>query len=278
MHRIRNFATEWFNLLKRLYDTGEPVSPRGYETHELLGMQLKVDDLTQNILVHPVRSLNYRFMIAEWLWIAAGREDAATMTRYNKQMAAFSDDGAAFAGAYGKRIAPQMLWIMEQLQKPGSRQCVAQIWTPAPAPSRDIPCTLSWQLLARDGRLHGVVTMRSSDIWLGMPYDFASFSQLTNGVAGELGLAPGSLTFNLGSSHLYDRDREKAAGVLCQPGLLECVSSPRLPNRPPADDILNYDELLTEPWLIYRDALQSKTSLDALTCLRVLGHDAKELV
>ena len=161
---------------------------------------------------------------------------------------------------------------MEQLRKPGSRQCVIQIWTPTPAPSKDIPCTLSWQLLARDGALHAVVTMRSSDIWLGMPYDFVSFSQLTNGLAGELGLVPGSLVFNLGSSHLYDRDREKAAGVLLQPSLLECVSSPRLPGQPPADEILNYDdELLTAPWSIYRDALQSKTSVDALTCLKVLG-------
>jgi thymidylate synthase len=268
---MSNFATEWFNLLKRLYDTGKPVSPRGFETHELLGVQLHVEDLTQNILVHPARSPNYRFMIAEWLWISAGREDVATMTHYNKQMAAFSDDGVTFAGAYGKRIAPQMPWIMEQLQKPGSRQCVVQIWTPAPAPSKDVPCTLSWQLLARDGALHAIVTMRSSDIWLGMTYDFFSFSQLTNGLAGELGLRPGSLTFNLSSSHLYDRDRGKAEAVLNDICSLECISSSRLPSLPPAEAILAYDELLTVPWSIYRDALQSKTSLDALTCLKVLG-------
>lgn len=264
-----NFASAWFELLGRLYHTGKLVSPRGFETYELHGVQLRVEDLTQNILVHPARSPNYRFMIAEWLWIAAGREDVATMTHYNKQMAAFSDDGVTFAGAYGKRISPQMPWIMEQLQKPGSRQCVVQIWTPAPLPSKDIPCTLSWQLLSRDGALHAIVTMRSSDIWLGMPYDFFSFSQLTNSVAGELNLVPGSLTFDFGSSHLYNRDREKAAGVLA--ASLQCISSPRLPNRPPADEILSYDELLTTPWSIYRDALQSKTSADALTCLKVLG-------
>ena len=270
MHH-NDFASAWFDLLRKLYAAGEPVSPRGFETHELLGVQLRVSDMTQNILVHPARALSYRFMVAEWLWIAAGRRDVETIAKYNKHIAQFSDDGMTFAGAYGPRLRPQIKYLIEQLHKPHSRQAVASIWTPSPAASKDIPCTLSWQLLARDGKLHAIVTMRSSDIWLGLPYDFYNFSQLTNGMAGELDLVPGSLTFNLGSSHLYDRDREKALAVLLQPGLLECVSSPRLPSRPPADEILDYDELLIEPWSIYCDALQSKTSLDALTCLKVLG-------
>jgi thymidylate synthase len=266
-----NFASAWFELLGRLYHDGRPVSPRGYETRELLGVQLRVDDMTKNILVHPARVLSYRFAIAEWLWIAAGREDVATVAKYNKHIAQFSDDGATFAGAYGKRLAPQLDYLLDNLRKPHSRQAVASIWTPSPAPSRDTPCTLSWQLLARDGKLHVIVTMRSSDIWLGLPYDFINFSLLSMGVASELGLVPGSLIFNLASSHLYDRDREKAATVLAAPELLRCISSPHLPGRPPADEIFDYDELLTVPWSIYRDALQARTNADALTCLEALG-------
>jgi thymidylate synthase len=266
-----NFASAWFDLLGRLYHDGQPVSPRGYETHELLGVQLRVDNMTKNILVHPARALSYRFAIAEWLWIAAGREDVATIAKYNKHIAQFSDDGTTFAGAYGKRLTPQLEYLLENLRKPHSRQAVASIWTPSPAPSKDIPCTLTWQLLARGGKLHAIVTMRSSDAWLGIPYDFVNFSLLSMGLAGELGLVPGSLVFNLGSSHLYDRDREKAAAVLNAPELLRCVSSPRLPSLAPADEILNYDELLTAPWSIYRDALQARANADALTCLEVLG-------
>lgn len=266
-----NFASAWFDLLRRLYHDGKPVSPRGYETHELLGAQLRVDDMTKNILVHPARALSYRFAIAEWLWIAAGREDVASIAKYNKHIAQFSDDGVTFAGAYGKRLAPQLDYLLENLKKPHSRQAVASIWTPSPTSSKDVPCTLSWQLLARDGKLHAVVTMRSSDVWLGIPYDVINFSLLTNGLAGELGLVPGSLVFNLGSSHLYDRDREKAAAVLDAPESLRCVSSPRLPGLPPADEIFDYDELLTTPWSIYSDALQAKTNADALFCLKELG-------
>jgi thymidylate synthase len=267
-----DFSSAWFALLQNLFDNGKPVSPRGFETHELLGVQLRVSDMTKNIIVHPARALSYRFAVAEWLWMAAGRNDVETISRYNKHIAQFSDDGAVFAGAYGVRLQPQIDYLLEQLRKPHSRQAVASIWTPTPAPSKDIPCTLSWQLLARDGKLHAIVTMRSSDVWLGISYDFINFSQLTNGLAGELGLVPGSLTFNLGSSHLYDRDREKAAGVLAAPELLQCVSSPRLPSKPPAEAILAYDELLTAPWSIYRDALQARTSVDALTCLEVLSE------
>jgi thymidylate synthase len=267
-----NFPAAWFALLGKLYEEGRPVSPRGYETHELLGVQVRVHDLRRNILVHPTRALSYRFMIAEWLWMAAGREDVATIARYNKQIAQFSDDGVKFAGAYGPQMLRQIPWAMQQLQeKPGCRQAVIQIWHPTPAPSKDIPCTLSWQLLARDGRLNAVITMRSSDIWLGLPYDFVNLSQLVSGIAGELGLETGELIFNLGSSHLYDRDREKASAVLAQPGLLERVTSPQLPGRPPADDILDSDTVaLAEPWATYRDVLQSKTQAEALGYLRAL--------
>ena len=266
-----NFALAWFDLLGKLYHIGRTVAPRGYETRELLGVQLRVDDMTRNVLVHPARALSYRFAVAEWLWIAAGREDVATVARYNRHIAQFSDDGETFVGAYGKRLAPQLDYLLAQLRKPHSRQAVASIWTPSPAPSKDTPCTLSWQLLAREGKLHAIVTMRSSDIWLGLPYDFINFSLLSMGLAGELGLVPGSLIFNLGSSHLYERDCGMAATVLSAPELVQCVSSPRLPGLAPAGEILDYDESLSVPWSVYRDTLQAKTNVDALNCLKELG-------
>ena len=273
MHAVQapDFATAWFDLLQQLYNYGKPVSPRGYETRELLGVQVRVDDMTKNILVHPARNLSYRFMIAEWLWIASGRDDVASIAKYNKHIAQFSDDGIKFAGAYGPRIVPQIPWALEQLQKPGSRQAVVQVWTPTPAPSRDVPCTLSWQLLARDGALHAVVNMRSSDVWLGLPYDFMNFSQMTSSIAGKLGLVPGSLIFNLGSSHLYDRDNGRALAVLRDTASLRCVSSPRLPGLAPAAEILNLDSSLTAPWAAYRNVLLASTNADALFQLEALN-------
>jgi thymidylate synthase len=266
-----NFATAWFELLGRLYHDGKPVSPRGFETRELLGVQVRVNDLRKNILVHPIRNLSYRFAVAEWLWMAAGREDVATVARYNKNIAQFSDDGVIFRGAYGPQMLRQIPWAMEQLQKPGCRQAVIQIWQPMPPPSKDIPCTLSWQLLARDGVLNAVITMRSSDVWLGLTYDFINLSQLVSGIAGELKLDTGMLVFNLGSSHLYDRDRDRAYDVLTHREVLRCITSPPLPGRPPADAILNWEEDLEHPWWVYRNVLQSETNVGALDKLEVLG-------
>src|SRR5712691_3901798 len=96
----------WLELLNRLarYDF-RVVSPQGHSCRELLGVSLRVEDLRANILVHPRRNLNYRFMVAEWLWIALGRNDVATVARYNPEIAQFSDDGLTFTGAYGPRLS-----------------------------------------------------------------------------------------------------------------------------------------------------------------------------
>lgn len=271
-----DFGTVWFTLLDRIVKYGRPVSPRDQGTKELIGVRLCVEDMTQNVLVHPDRAPNYRFMVAEWLWIAAGRGDVATIARFNRNIAQFSDNGITFRGAYGPRLNLQYEYLFSCLrEKQDTRQAVASIWSENPLPSRDIPCTLTWQLLLRDGKLHGIVTMRSSDIWLGLPYDFFNFSMLTMGMAGELGAEPGSMTFNLGSSHLYDRDRDKAHQVLHHPDGLETVPSPRLPGRPPANVLLDHiDEGFgplgppPDPWHEYLKCLRCQTSAMALSVLR----------
>jgi thymidylate synthase len=202
-----NVAELWLHLFDELYHAPSLSSPRGKPTRELLGVQLYLDDLRNNILVCDSRNLNYRFMVAEWLWIALGREDVAGIARYNKFIAQYSDDGVKFAGAYGPRLVTQWQWLIKKFEGDGdSRQAVASIWTPNPAGSRDIPCTLSLQFLWRDDRLNCIATMRSSDVWLGLPYDLFNFSMLTNALAGELGVKTGWLKMNLGSSHLYDEN------------------------------------------------------------------------
>ena len=62
----------WADLAATLVAKGEKVSPRGKETREILGVQLRFDG-KQNVIVNPTRDLNYRFMVAEWLWISCGR-------------------------------------------------------------------------------------------------------------------------------------------------------------------------------------------------------------
>lgn len=272
----------WIQLLKEITTEGRIVSPRGRDTKELIGVSLKVRHSRKNLIVHPVRKLSAKFAVAEWLWISAGRNDVQTMRHYSSRIAEFSDNGDTFAGAYGPRIGFQIPWIMSQLQAdPDTRQAVAVVWTPNPASSRDIPCTLTWQLLRRGPLLHAIVTMRSSDAWLGLPYDFFNFSMLTAELAGGLGLDLGSVTFNLGSSHLYRENWDAAREVIDQADQLELIEAPALPGRAPAALILDLaevervtripgDMLPEEPWLTYVSALSCGSEGAARNVLRTL--------
>lgn len=228
-----NFAQAWFDLLSVLFEARQ-TQPRGLASREELGVSLRVGNLLHNVFYHPDRSLNYRFMVAEWLWIWFGFEEAGVLGRYNSQVLKFASNGK-FDGAYGPRLKPQWDYLMKTLKRdPASRQAVATIWTPNPAPSKDIPCTVAYQLLLRDDKLHGIVTMRSSDVWLGLPYDFFTFSMLTNTVAATLGVDTGSLTFQLGSSHLYETDRERAKVLLKNRVALRAFASPKFTEVPPS--------------------------------------------
>src|SRR3990167_3981462 len=135
----------WTGLVARLvFEPQYSVSPRGHRTHERLMESFTIEDLRANIIVSPARNLNYRFMVAEWLWIAFGRNDVNTITRYNAQLRQFSDDSVTLAGAYGPRIDTQTRYVLETLRRdPSSRQAVMTIWQSAPTPSKDIPCTIA---------------------------------------------------------------------------------------------------------------------------------------
>lgn len=269
-------------LLQGLLHEGRTTAPHGRPTLELLGVTLHLGASWQNILVHPVRNLNYRFMVAEWLWVALGQNRLADLTRYNSRMAAFSDDGLTLAGAYGPRLAPQLPYVHRALADPDSRQAVAIIWTPSPPASKDLPCTVALQFILRRGQLNLIVTMRSSDAWLGVPYDFFTFSMLQNSLAGTLGVERGFIQLNLGSSHLYKKDAERAAGLAhTQPCGDETLRSPALDGPPPPDfeeiletgtamiDVQSQEEANRwKLWAPYAHCLLTKTSKECLEVLR----------
>lgn len=217
-------------------------------------------------------------MVAEWLWIQAGRQDVESIAKYNSKIANYSDDGVTFTGAYGPRLAQQWNWVIENLKHdPDSRQAVMTIFSPSPGTSKDIPCTLSLQVFQRFGMLHGIVTMRSQDLWLGLPHDFFNFSQMVNGLAGELGYTPGSLTFNVGSSHIYQHNCDGVNKVLLRPSHGYHVRSPRQPGLLPAEMILNRagsGYMLVcdhyESALPYCVALRQSNKKDALRVLKTL--------
>lgn len=215
-------ATEaWIIDLSRVWDDGFDVSPRGQRTKEMVGFKSLTVDMSRPIIVVPERKLGYRFLAAEAAWILSGDDKVATIAPYSKEIVKFSDDGHVFAGAYGPKILDQVDYVVDCLVRdPDSRQAVINIWRENPKPSKDIPCTLSEQFLFRDGKIHCVATMRSSDLWLGHVYDVFNLSMVAAYVAIKLRtmtgrvVGLGELHLTAGSKHIYERDFDGVVDVL----------------------------------------------------------------
>ena len=196
----------WLSALKTCLYDGEIVAPRGKRIKELLGYQTRID-MNLPCVTIPNRKLGYKFMAAEAAWILSGDNRVETIAPYSKAIANFSDDGYFFHGAYGPMIRDQLHFVADALnQDKDSRQAVLTIWRPNPRPSKDIPCTVSIQFLIRDDKLHVIDTMRSSDLWLGWPYDVFNFSMLARYLLCLLDydIELGELVLQAGSMHLYE--------------------------------------------------------------------------
>lgn len=229
----------WTQLLSHIVQRGDAVSPRGLSCAELIGVTLRLGNSSRNLFDNKVRNLQYRFAVAEWLWIWFGHDDVATIARYNPKIVQFSDDGESFSGAYGPRVKGQWPLVVQKLkQDQSSRQAVITIFSQPTGKTKDVPCTISLQFLLRRDRLHTIATMRSSDVWLGLPYDIFNFTMLANILAAQLGVELGPFIMQLGSSHLYETNYEKAGHVLegggyKGGGYTYEITSPKLTQEPP---------------------------------------------
>jgi len=200
-------------------------------SREMLGVGFTLPRPWENVLQHPRRKLSYPYAIAETLWYWAREDSIDRLLPYAPSYTKFADEDGIAHGAYGARIEnndksscrrgfnDQLENVVHLLQnEPETRRAVVTIFDAtrdnerlhASAKEPDVPCTLSWQFLVRRGRLNMVVTMRSEDIWLGLPYDIFAFTTIQMVVANELNLQCGAYHHQVGSFHLYDKNRAAA--------------------------------------------------------------------
>lgn len=231
----------WRDLLRDICEFGDVVShaarahePRSQQSMELVGHQTRWS-MAYPVVACPLRQVGRRFMAAEAAWIITGDNRLSTIAPYARHMRQFSADGSHLSGAYGPPFVDQLPYVVQSLARDAnSRQAVATLWRPRPAPDPDIPCTVALQWLIRAGQLRCVATMRSSDAWLGVPYDVHSFSVMSTLVAIELrshglDLSLGELVLTCGSQHLYERDWKNAGDCAQQTDEPDCdvVLDPR---------------------------------------------------
>lgn len=220
------FPEVWIDTLDDLMNNGRFVSPRGKMTRELPQRTIEVD-MRRPVLTVPARKLSYQFMAAEAYWILTGDDRVDSIAPYNKNISNFSDDGEKFFGAYGPKILDQLDYVAAKLvADPGSRQAGLTIWRENPPETKDVPCTVAIFFSIRGTQLNCHVFMRSSDAWLGVPYDVFNFSMLShlvccmvntktwelnaNSTEERILYTPGTLYLTAASSHIYAEHFEAA--------------------------------------------------------------------
>ena len=211
----------WVEHLSRIITSGSVAGPHGKVTLELPQQTLCVDMLNP-VITNKNRRLNYQFMAAEAYWILSADNTIAGIAPWNKHIAKFSDNGETFSGAYGPRIADQLDYVVGKLvEDRDSRQACLTIWKENPPDSKDIPCTIAVVAQIRHDQLNLHVFMRSSDAWLGVPYDIFNFAMLGHLITYKLrqslytaNVVPGQLFLTMASAHLYDTNVDAAKTLI----------------------------------------------------------------
>lgn len=212
---------------------GHRAAPRGMATVETLGASLCLTDPRRRFVsVPPARLINPAFAVAEALWILSGSDDPWIYT-YNRSLRQYTD-GGRLQGAYGPRMrrwrgeVDQLDHVRRLLERdPDTRQAVIQLYDPHrdTRGHRDVPCTLNYRFFLRQGRLDMYTTMRSNDVWLGLPYDLFTATVLQELMAGWLDVELGSYHHHVDSLHLYVQHEAGAVEVATAP----VVDSPVMP-------------------------------------------------
>jgi len=251
----------WKMQLNDVNLKGKLVRPRGMLTKELPQRTL-VFDMSHPVITIPERKLGYRFMAAEAWWILEGRNDVASIAPYSKEISRFSDDGETFFGSYGVPFVDQLDYVVQTLGRDlDTRQATMTFWRQKPPITKDVPCTVAIDFKIRNGLLNCHVFMRSSDMWLGVPYDAFNFTMMACRVL-ELynqgrdrleQVRLGTCFLTAASSHLYDRNWPDVEAVLKSPLEESLVTRPVPPYlygidepNPPPCPLIDYLRVLKD--------------------------------
>ncbi|WP_311258269.1 thymidylate synthase [Microbacterium sp. WCS2018Hpa-9] len=206
--------------------SGDLIEVRGSVTRELRNQALVMKRPTERTPVIAGRRNNIFASIAETMWLLGGRDDIAFLTPYIPRAVDFSDDGEVWRAAYGPRLrswggVDQVDNVVRLLNDdPHTRRAIIALFDPAAdyTPSKDVPCTNWLQFTTRDGALHLTVVMRSNDLFWGFSgINVFEWSVLQEMVARWTGHTVGTLTFFVGSLHIYERHFERARAILGHP-------------------------------------------------------------
>lgn len=195
-------------------------APKVGNTRELTNVKIQLGNINDNIV--GIRNISLPYLFGELLWYFNGLNDVEFISKFSSMWERLTDDGKTCNSAYGylmmhKHGFNQIDKVITLLKiDPDSRRAVINLNVPNEdmITTKDEPCTIAVQFFIRHNALHCTTMMRSNDIWFGLPYDVAFFTELQKYVADELRVEYGNYTHFVTSLHLYDRDYDKVDEIV----------------------------------------------------------------
>lgn len=241
---------QYLNLIKNILAFGEERGDRtGTGTTSLFGPQIECD-LMDGFPLLTTKKIHWKSVVHELLWFISG----STNTKYLKDNGVsiwdeWADENGELGPVYGKQWrsweAPngervdQLSQLIKRIkEKPTDRRLIVSAWNPADVPQMKLPpCHMMYQCYVSHGRFLSMkMYQRSADVFLGVPFNIASYALLTHMLAQVTGLLPGRLIMTFGDAHIYSNHIEQVNEQLSR----DPRPLPTLTINPDVKDIENF--------------------------------------
>lgn len=245
----------YLDLMQRILDEGVEQQDRtGVGTLSVFGHQMRFD-LSKGFPLLTTKKLHLRSIIIELLWFLKGDTNVRWLQdRKVSIWNEWADEAGDLGPVYGKQwrhwegangiTVDQIALLVDQINtNPASRRQIVTAWNPAEIGQMALaPCHCLFQTHVANGRLSLQLYQRSCDVFLGVPFNIASYALLTHMLADQCGLEVGDFVWTGGDCHLYSNHLEQARLQLTRtPGPLPRLTIKR---RPDAIDGYEYEDFL----------------------------------
>jgi thymidylate synthase len=246
---------QYLDLMRRALDEGvETMDRTGVGTRSVFGHQMRFD-LARGFPLLTTKKLHLRSIIIELLWFLRGDTNVRWLQErgvsiWDEWARPDGDLGPVYGKQWRDWVAPdgghvdQIAELIETIRtQPASRRQIVTAWNPGEIGQMALaPCHCLFQTHVANGRLSLQLYQRSADIFLGVPFNIASYALLTHIIAQQAGLAPGEFIWTGGDCHLYSNHLEQAREQLSRtPGPLPRLEIVR---KPATIDAYEYEDFL----------------------------------
>jgi len=207
---------QYLNLLCDILQNGAERGDRtGTGTLGVFGRQMRFD-LSKGFPLLTTKKLHLRSIIVELLWFLRGETNIAWLKQNDVRIwDEWADAEGELGPVYGKqwrswstpdgRVIDQIEKVVQSLRtNPNSRRHIVTAWNPADVDDMALPpCHCLFQFFVADGKLSCQLYQRSADVFLGVPFNIASYALLTHMISRQVGLAVGDFVWSVGDAHIY---------------------------------------------------------------------------